>query len=185
MSKYNVTADSHFCSFILRKGQKSLSCGTCRLGKEMIWWRGEKGTGAEEPTLSWAFRSNFDTFVCFHFPGMRLSLFYCCCFGCCCFGCCYCWLLSLMILLLWLNLHIIETFWMIKVFCNDHYTDCQVSDPAGKEASGDCSAPFFHLFSLTPFVEQLIYIHMAQLVCKMLFCLSDICCALLDIYVSF
>ena len=43
--------------------------------------------------------------------------------------------------------------------------------------------PFFHLLlSLTHFVEQYIYV---QLVCKKLVCLSDICCALLDIYVSF
>ena len=36
---------------------------------------------------------------------------------------------------------IMEAYWMIKVFFNDHYTDCQVSDPAGKKASGKCS-PF-------------------------------------------
>ena len=39
---------------------------------------------------------------------------------------------------------IMETFWMIKVFSKDYYTavcitDCQVSDPAGKKASGKCS----------------------------------------------
>ena len=90
----------------------------------MIWWRGEKGTGAEEPTLSWAFRSHFHTFMGFQLSDSALYL--------------------VVVVVVAIDIvvaaePILETFWMIKVFSNDYFTDCQVSDPAGKKASGKCS----------------------------------------------